>query len=71
MKTWKKRVREVYYSLEELKGYNDIYNIAKRCGYDSCKKLWNENPVIGRSVDPKDFGLVKKQILLTFLFLTG
>lgn len=59
MKTWKNRVKEVYADLEELEGYDFLYGIAKRCGFKSAKDLWEKNPMIGGSVDPKDFGIVK------------
>lgn len=59
MKTWKAKVRNVYSSLEELQHHDSVYEIAKRCGYKSCKTLWEKNPMIGGSTDPKDFGIVK------------
>lgn len=58
-KTWKKRVREVYSSLEELERYNEMYGVAKRCKFRTCKAMWHANPMIGGSTDPKDFGLVE------------
>jgi len=58
--TWKMRVRNAYDSFEELKIYNEVYNIASRCGYTSCEEMWEENPIIGGSIHPEDFGLVKK-----------
>ena len=57
--TWQARVQETYSSLEELRSYNRIYDIVKRCGYRSVKKLWEDNPVIGGSVNPEDFGFIK------------
>jgi hypothetical protein len=60
MKTWKARVRKTYSSLEDLRNHNRIYGVVKRCGYRSAKKLWEDNPIIGGSVNPADFGLVKK-----------
>lgn len=59
-KLWVKRVQEAYSSLENLKDYNSIYLIATRCGYDSVEKLWNDNPIIQGSTNPRDFGLYKK-----------
>lgn len=56
-KTWKKRVRQVYDSLEDLQAWDEVYNVVKRCGYSSAKKLWEANPIIGGSTNPKDFGL--------------
>jgi len=57
---WKARVRKVYYSLEELIGYDETFNIAERLGYSSCESLWKENPVIGGSVNPEDFCVMRK-----------
>jgi hypothetical protein len=59
MKTWQDPVQEVYSSLEELRAYNRIYNVVKRCGFRSAKSLWEADPIIGGSTDPKDFGIVK------------
>lgn len=59
MKTWQAKVREVYRSLKELRAYNRVYEIVGRCGFRSAKKLWEVNPVIGGSSNPKDFGIVK------------
>jgi hypothetical protein len=38
-----------------------MYNIAERAGYDKgdCETMWNENRVVGGSVNPKDFGRVE------------
>lgn len=58
MKTWKARVQSTYESLKELRQYNRVYAVAKRCGYRSAKAMWEANPVIGGSVDPSDFGKV-------------
>ena len=57
--TWNDRVRKVYSSLNELKNYDEIYGIVKRCGYKSAESLWNRNPTIGGSVNPADFGIAK------------
>jgi hypothetical protein len=58
-KTWKSTVQNSYTSLEELKAYDEMYNVAERCGYSDCESFWNENPMIGGSVNPAGFGLVK------------
>jgi hypothetical protein len=55
--TWQSKVREVYSSLDELRAYDDMYCISKRCGFTSPQKLWKHNPLIGGSVNPEDFGL--------------
>lgn len=59
MKTWKSRVRAVWASLAELKEYDRIYGVAKRCGYQTAARMWQENPVVGGSTNPKDFGKVR------------
>ena len=60
MKRWKTRVRQIYATLSELRQYDAMYNIVERCGYKSAKQLWLDNPLIGGSTNPKDFGLVSK-----------
>ena len=60
MKSLKARFKKVYSSLEEFIIYDRYYNIVKRCGYKSAKKLWKDNPMIGGGTNPKDFGIVKK-----------
>lgn len=62
MKTWKARVRDTYDSLDELKAYDRAYGVVRRCGERSAKALWNKNPLIGGSTDPRDFGKVKEAI---------
>lgn len=57
---WKDRVRSVYNSLAELEQYNDIYNIAQRCGYATAAELWADNPLIQGSTNPADFGLARQ-----------
>lgn len=58
-KTWIARVQENYTSLDEFETYCGAYGLAERCGYDSVQKLWDDNPLIGGSVNPDDFGIVK------------
>ena len=53
------RVRESYASIDELIAYDEIYNIAQRCGYASAQELWDDNPMIGGSVNPQDFGIAQ------------
>lgn len=54
---WQMRVRKNWTSLEELKGYDETFGIAKRLGYDSAEQLWDHNPVIRGSVNPDDLEL--------------
>ena len=60
MKLWKARVKKIYESLEDLKRWDEIYNIAKRLFYSDCETLWKENPIICGSVNPEDFAVYKK-----------
>ncbi len=59
MQTFHTRVQELYTSLEDLENYDEIYGIVKRCGYENATQLWNDNPMIGGSSNPKDFGIAK------------
>lgn len=65
---WKKRVKSVYKTIDELKSYDDMYGILKYAN-DSAKKqkkptwktledFWKANPMLTGSVDPKDFGVI-------------
>lgn len=60
MKRWKMKVQKVYKSLAELEAYDGLYNIAARLGYTDCARLWNDNPMIQGSIDPRDFGKAAK-----------
>jgi hypothetical protein len=60
MKTWKSRLQEVYDSFEEFESYAELYNLLPRLGFKSCKEAWKKNPLIGGSVHPEDFGVVKE-----------
>lgn len=56
---WQMKLNKVYTSLEELKSYDEMYNIAKRLGFDDVEELWNKNPVIQGSTNPSDLRIVK------------
>jgi hypothetical protein len=58
---WVMHVQESYPSLEDLEDYDSVYNIAKRCGFNSAKDLWDADPIIKGSVNPKDFGLATQE----------
>ena len=57
MKKWVARVQDVYSSLAELEQYDRIYGVVARCKYKSAKDLWEDDPLISGSVNPRDFGL--------------
>lgn len=56
---WAARVQETYASIDELRDYDVIFGVAGRCGYDSAEQMWEENPVIGGSTNPADFGRIR------------
>lgn len=57
MKTWVKFLRDNYANFEEWYRYSNSFGLAKRLGKGS-RALWRENPLIGGSTDPLDFGRV-------------
>lgn len=57
---WKDKLQNVYSSYEDFKNWDDIYGLTKALGYSNSKKLWNDNPTIKGSTNPRDYGIVKK-----------
>lgn len=58
--TWRAPVQSTYGSIEDLRAYNHFYDIVGRCGFKSVEELWNANPTIGGSVEPREFGLATR-----------
>jgi hypothetical protein len=58
---WKAKVQDVYDSIEDLEGWDALYGVVARCGYESAEEMWEENALIGGSVNPSDFGRVKEK----------
>ena len=61
---WKDTIQNVYESLEELQQYNEIYGVAQRLGFDSVEELWEKNPMVQGSTDPKDYKLASNNDLV-------
>lgn len=61
MKTWVQRLQKNYSSLAEWEGYCETYGLLGRlgCNFTTAKAAWDFNPMIGGSVNPADFGIVK------------
>jgi len=57
-KNWQGRLQDQYTSFEEFESYSQAYGLTERCGYTDTAKLWQDNPVIGGSANPDDFGIV-------------
>lgn len=64
--SWTDRVQDVYFDLEELEANDELYDIVRRCGFESALELWAENPFIGGSVNPEDFGLARIEVGMFF-----
>ena len=58
---WKDKLQNVYSSLEEWEQFEEIYNLAKRLGYDSAQEAWDDNPMIQGSVNPSDYRKVTER----------
>ena len=54
------RIREIYDDYEEFLIYNQMYNIVERLNYHSARKLWEDNPIVEGSSNPKDFKIYHK-----------
>lgn len=50
----RERIKNIYDDYQEFLIFNSMYNIAERLGYKSVRKLWEENPIIEGSSNPKD-----------------
>jgi uroporphyrinogen-III decarboxylase len=60
MKTWKNKLQSEYGNFETFKDYSDVYGVCHRLGFNNAQEAWDNNPMIGGSVNPCDFGIVKK-----------
>ena len=58
IETWQQRVQEVYDSFEELEAFDQTYGIVSRLGFPDAATLWDANPVISGSTDPRDLKVV-------------
>lgn len=57
---WSDHVQDVYDSFEELESYDETYGIAKRLGFKDAVELWEKNPKIQGTTNPKDLKVVKE-----------
>lgn len=58
MKTWIAKLQANYASESERTSYAETYGLASRIGYQTPAAAWRDNPLIGGSTEPGDFGLV-------------
>ncbi len=61
---WHDRVQNVYADIEELRAYDEMYGLLDRINktggkYESIESLWEANPEIKGSTNPKDFGMYR------------
>lgn len=69
-KTWMNTVQNSYVTIEDLEYYDEIYNVCFRAGYSGInrvKQMWDDNKVIGGSVNPEDFGAALPEELAKIL----
>lgn len=59
MKTWIQRLRSNYSTIGEFADYCDKYGLLERMGYKLVSDAWRDNPHVGGSTNPDDFGVVK------------
>jgi len=56
---WTGRLRSNYDNdFEQFKGYDEVYNIAQRLGFDTPEAAWEANPKVYGSVYPEDLHVV-------------
>jgi len=61
---WHDKVQNVYADIEELRAYDEMYGLLDRINktggkYESIEALWEANPEIKGSTNPKDFGMYR------------
>lgn len=54
-------VRGRYTNFEEFEHCCGVYGLHDRVGYKDPLSMWNDNPMIESSVDPRDFRIVKSR----------
>ena len=52
-------LQEIYDNYQDFLIFDSLFNITKRLGYKDSKSLWNDNPLVQGSTNPKDFKIVK------------
>lgn len=58
MKSWISLLRNEYNDFDEFERYDSLWDLASRLGYSNPKDAWNENPLVGGSTNPEDYGIV-------------
>jgi len=56
------RLQENYDDFADFEAHDNIYNLAKRLGYNSAQEAWDDNPLIQGSTDPTDFRKVNAAV---------
>ncbi len=56
---WTGRLQSTYdHDFEQFKGYDEVYQIAKRLGFATAEEAWEANPKVYGSVYPEDLHVV-------------
>lgn len=56
--SWKATVQQNYASFNELTAFEAVFHIAERLGFRDARHLWDANPTIAGSTEPRDFRVV-------------
>jgi hypothetical protein len=56
---WTGRLQKQYVDFEEFAAYNEMYDLARRLGFESAEEAWEANPLITGSTEPGDYRRIK------------
>ena len=57
MKSWINTLNNNYVNFQNFVEYSNIFNVHERLGYETPLEAWGDNPIIGGSTNPDDFGV--------------
>jgi hypothetical protein len=57
MKKFSGTVQSIYQSFSDLDAYNQSHNVARQCGFESARQLWDSNPVVEGHINSAYVGL--------------
>lgn len=55
------KLKDIYDDYDDFLLFNKKYNITQRLNFPTPRKLWEENPVIEGSSNPKDLRIVEPE----------
>lgn len=60
---WRDKLQNIYTTINEFRGYNNLYGLVERLGFKDAQEAWEANPIIQGSVNPEDYKVVKEEDL--------